>query len=216
VICVLKVKPPPEYPPEEGRYLRGNDYCPVAVVVLLNAPYEKIPPDVEKLVKVAVETGAALAGTLQTANIGLEKIVANVAANPNIRYLVLCGREVDGHKAGDALVALIKNGVNARRIIIGTDAPTGYLFNVPVEAIERFRKQVMLINLMNVVDPELVKKAVWSCCQDKPVKFMDNNLYDPGAYPEPPICCKITWRITKPESVEEWEIDEEFIKKLGG
>jgi tetrahydromethanopterin S-methyltransferase subunit A len=212
---MLKVKPPPEYPPEEGRYLRGNDYSPVAVVVLLNAPYEKIPLEVERLVRVAVETGAALAGTLQTANIGLEKIVANVVANPNIRYLVLCGKEVEGHKVGNALAALIKNGVNERRIIIGTNAPTAYLFNIPVKAIERFRKQVMLINLMNVVDPDVVKKAVWSCYQDKPVKFMDNTFYDLGAYPEPPICCKITLRITKPESIEEWEIDQEFIKKLG-
>jgi len=65
---VLKVKPPPEYPPEDGRYLRGNDFSPVAVVVLLNAPYEAVPPEVEKLVRVSVETGAALAGTLQTAN----------------------------------------------------------------------------------------------------------------------------------------------------
>lgn len=212
---MLKVKPPAEYPPEEGRYLRGNDYSPVAVVVLLNAPYEKIPLEVERLVRIAVETGAALAGTLQTANIGLENIVANVVANPNIRYLVLCGIEVAGHKAGDALIALIKNGVNERRIIMGTDAPTAYLFNIPLKAIERFRKQVMLINLMNVIDPEVVKKAVWSCYQDKPVKFMDNTLYDLGAYPEPPICCKIIWRITKPESIEEWEIDQEFIKKLG-
>jgi tetrahydromethanopterin S-methyltransferase subunit A len=211
---MLKVKPPGEYPPEEGRYLRGNDYSPVVVVVLLNVPYEKVPLEVEKLVRVAVETGAALAGTLQTANIGLEKIVANVVANPNIRYLVLCGREVDGHRAGDALVALVKNGVNERRIIMGTDAPTAYLFNIPVKAIERFRKQVMLITLMNVVDPDVVKKAVWSCCQDKPTKFMDRTLYDPGAYAEPPICCKITWRIMKPESIEEWEIDQEFIKKL--
>jgi len=212
---VLKVKPPTEYPPEEGRYLRGNDYSPVAVVVLLNAPYEKIPSEVEKLVRVAVEMGAALAGTLQTANIGLEKIVTNVVANPNIRYLVLCGREVDGHRAGDALVALIRDGVNERRIIIGTDAPTAYLFNIPAKAVERFRKQVMLINLMNAVDPEVVKRAVSSCYQDKPTKFLDYTLYDPGAYPEPPICCKITWRITKPENIEEWEIDQEFVKKLG-
>jgi tetrahydromethanopterin S-methyltransferase subunit A len=213
---VLKVKPPPEYPPEDGRYLRGNDFSPVAVVVLLNAPYERVPPEVEKLVRVSVETGAALAGTLQTANIGLEKIIANVIANPNIRYLVLCGKEVSGHGAGDALVALIGNGVNERRIIMGTNAPTAYLFNIPVEAVKRFRKQVMLINLLNVVDPEVVKKAVWSCYQDKPTKFMEYTLYDPGAYPEPPIYCKITWRITKPESIEEWEINEEFVKKLGG
>jgi len=211
---VLKVKPPQDYPPEEGHFLRGNDYSPVAVVVLLNAPYEQIPPEVEKLVRVAVETGAALSGTLQTANIGLEKIVANIVANPNIRYVVLCGKEVEGHKAGYALMALIENGVNEKRVIVGTTAPTAYLFNIPIKAINRFRKQITVINLINLVDPEQVKKVVWSCYQEKPTKFMDYTLYDVGAYPEPPICCKITWRIEKPESIEEWEIDEEFIKKL--
>lgn len=211
---MLKVKPPSEYPLEEGHYMRGNDYSPATVVVLLNAPYEKIPIEVEGLVRAAVEGGAALAGTLQTANIGLEKIIANVVANPNIRYLILCGKEVEGHKAGDALVALIKNGIDERRVIIGTSAPTAYLFNIPIEAIERFRKQITLINLINIVDPELVKNAVRSCYQEKPTKFMDYTLYDIGAYPEPAICCSITWRIKKPETIEEWEIDEEFIKKL--
>ena len=29
---IRKVDPPPDYPPEEGRYIRGNDYSLVAVV----------------------------------------------------------------------------------------------------------------------------------------------------------------------------------------
>lgn len=211
---LLKTKPPSEYPLEEGHYLRGNDYSPVAVCVLLPAPYDTIPPEVEMLIRVAIETGAALAGTLQTANIGLEKIIANVVANPNIRHMILCGREVEGHKAGDALIALVRNGVDDRRVITGTSAPTAYLFNIPTEAVERFRKQITLINLINVIDCETIKKAVWSCYQENPTKFMDYVLNDPGAYPEPPIICKITWRIKKPEAIEEWEIDEEFLKKL--
>jgi len=73
----------------------------VAVVVLLNAPYGSMPPEVqtipheiEKLVKAAIETGAALSGTLQTENIGIEKIVCNTVANPNIRYLIVCGKAI--------------------------------------------------------------------------------------------------------------------------
>lgn len=212
---LLKVKPPAWYPPEDGHYLRGNDYSSVAVAVLLNAPYENIPPEVEMLVRISIETGAALAGTLQTANVGVEKIVCNVVANPNIRYLILCGGEVEGHLPGEAIRALMENGVNERRTIIGSKAPTSYLFNIPLEAVERFRKQVTLINLLMVVDPEIVKKAVWSCYQEAPTKFMGYMLHDPGAYAETPIYCKITWRIKKPELIEDWEIDEEFIKKLG-
>lgn len=213
-VKLLKVKPPVDYPPEEGHYIRGNDYSPVAVVVLLNAPYEKIPSEIERVARISIETGAALAGTLQTANIGLEKMITNIVANPNIRYLVLCGKEVEGHKVGGALIALMKNGIDNRRIIIGTTAPTAYLFNIPLEAIERFRKQVTLINLIDVLNLEIIRKAVWSCYQEKPNEFMGYTLYDIGAYPESPMCCKITWRIKKPETIEEWEIDEEFIKKL--
>lgn len=205
---VLKVKPPPEYPPEEGHYIRGNDYSPVAVVVLLNAPYEKIPEEVEGLIRVSVETGAALAGTLQTANVGLEKIITNVVANPNIRYVILCGHEVEGHKPGEAVKALFQNGIDNRRVIMGTKAPTPYLFNIPVEAIERFKKQACLIDLMTETDPEQIKKAVWSCYQERPTEFRNHRLCDPGAYAEPPICCKITWRIKKPELIEEWEIED--------
>ncbi len=106
------------------------------------------------MIRVAIEAGAALAGTLQTANIGLEKLIINVVANPNIRYLILCGREVEGHKPRDALIALIKNGVDARRIIIGTSALTAYLFNIPLMVIERFKKQITLINLLNMIDPD--------------------------------------------------------------
>ena len=67
----------PDYPPEEGCYLRGNYFSPVAVAVILRWKREETPPDIEKLIRIAIESGAALAGTLQTENIGLEKIICN-------------------------------------------------------------------------------------------------------------------------------------------
>ncbi len=54
---MLKVKPHPAYPPEEGRYLRGNDYSPVAVVIILTTDPEEIPLEIERLVRTGVETG---------------------------------------------------------------------------------------------------------------------------------------------------------------
>jgi len=93
---MLKVEPASSYPPEEGRYLRGNDYSPVAVAVILLYDQEKIPPDIENLVRVGLESGAALSGTLQTENIGIEKLICNVVANPNLRYLVIFGPESPG------------------------------------------------------------------------------------------------------------------------
>ena len=73
-----KIKPPDNYPPEEGCFLRGNDYSPAAVCVILNRMREETPPEIELLTRVSIEFGAALAGTLQTENIGVEKIICNI------------------------------------------------------------------------------------------------------------------------------------------
>lgn len=197
-LSIPKVKPPQGYPPEDGRYLRGNDYSPVAVVVILNTFDYAIPPELEEIVRVAVEGGVALAGMLQTENIGIEKIVANIVANPNIRWLVLCGPESAGHLPGDALKALLSKGVDKNKIIMGTKAPTAYLFNTPLSSIERFRRQITLVDLLNETGLKLIKEAIQACYQERPTKFRSYELFDPGCYREPPICRKITWRVTEP------------------
>jgi tetrahydromethanopterin S-methyltransferase subunit A len=195
---VKKVDPHPDYPPEEGRYLRGNDFSPVAVAIILNCDEDKVPPELENLVRAGIESGAALSGTVQTENIGFEKIVCNIVANTNIRYLIIGGPESEGHSTGEALKALIHHGVDEKKRIIGTDAPHPFLFNLSMDMIERFRKQLVLIDLQFEGDPNLVRKAVWSCYQESPVEFRTYSLYDPGAYPEPPLSGKLTWRITQP------------------
>ncbi len=81
---VEKVEVPEEYPPEDVNYLRGNDCSPVAVIVILNQPYDNIPERVDEIVRTSVEAGAALAGTLQTENIGTEK--KNCKFNPKTQH----------------------------------------------------------------------------------------------------------------------------------
>jgi tetrahydromethanopterin S-methyltransferase subunit A len=206
-----KAQTAPAYPPEEGCYLRGNDYSPVAVVVILRWTREQTPPDIERLVRVAVESGAALAGTLQTENIGIEKIICNIVSNPNIRYLVVCGPESPGHLVGDAMLELSINGLDERRRIIATDAPTPYLFNIPPDFVERFRKQITIIDLVNEGSPEVLREAVWSCYQEKPTTFRKYELYDPGAYPADPLSGKITWKVTQPSL--EPRTDEERVQR---
>ena len=195
---MLKVDPHPDYPPEEGRYLRGNDFSPVALAVILNCDADKIPVQLEKLVRTGIESGAALAGTVQTENIGFEKIVCNVVANPNIRYMIVGGPESEGHSTGEALKALIANGVDDKKRIIGASSPHPFLFNLSMEMIQRFSKQVSAIDLQFEADPDLIRKAVWSCYQEDSVEFRGYSLSDVGAYPEPPLSGKITWRITNP------------------
>jgi len=211
---IRKAEPSEDYPPEEGCYLRGNDYSPVAVAVILKWMREETPPDIENLVRAAVESGAALAGTVQTENIGLEKIICNLAANPNIRYLVVCGPESPGHMVGDAILALAANGVDDNKRIIGATARTPYLFNIADEQITRFRNQVQPLDLINEGSPEVIRQAVWSCYQEEPTRFRDYELFDPGAYPEPPLNGKITWRVTHPEREPKSETERTQAEKL--
>lgn len=194
-----KSQPAGDYPPEEGCYLRGNDYSPVAVVVILRRPREETPPEIENLVRVGVESGGALAGTLQTENVGLEKVICNVVSNPNIRYLVVCGPESPGHLVGNAVLALAAHGVDSNKRIVAAEAQTPYLFNIPDEYVERFRKQITVIDLVNEGSPEVLREAVAACYQEQPTPFRDYTLHDPGVYDEPPLSGKITWRVTQPQ-----------------
>lgn len=218
---MLKVEPHPLYPLEEGRYLRGNDRSPVAVAVILNTDADKIPPDLERLVRAGVEAGAALSGTVQTPNIGFEKMTCNLVANPNIRYLILAGPESAGHLTGEALKALFANGVDERRQIIGTDAPHAVLYNLPQTSIDRLLAQVSLIDLQFEGDPDLIRQGVWSCYQEDPVEFGGYSLCDRGAYPAEPIGGDITWRVTQPwaepsseEELAARERAQEMIRQL--
>jgi len=210
---MLKVNTHSEYPPEEGCYIRGNDFSPVAVVIILNCDADKIPPDLEQLVRTGIEAGAALSGTVQTENIGFEKLICNITANPNIRYLILGGPESEGHLTGQAMKALIQNGIDDKKRIIGTKSPHPFLFNLPIESIERFRKQIELIDLQFEGDPEIIRQGVWSCYQEEPVEFRGYSLYDPGAYPEPPLGGRITWRVTQPWAEPSDESEREALER---
>ncbi len=211
---MLKVRPPEDYPPEEGRYLRGNDFSPVAVAIILNQDEDKIPPDIQALVRTGVESGAALSGTIQTPNIGLEKMVCNLVANSNIRYLILGGPESEGHLTGDALKAFFEHGVDTRKRILGTEAWHAVLHNLPLEAIERVRQQVSLVDLQFEGDPAVLRQAIWACYQEAPVEFRDYSLSDPGAYPEPHLSSQITWQAMQPWAEPENESESEAKRRM--
>jgi len=211
---VRKSEPAVGYPPEEGCYLRGNDYSPVAVAVILRWIRELTPIEIENLVRVGVESGAALSGTLQTENVGLEKVICNIVANPNIRYLIVCGPESPGHLVGDCIRALYENGIDEKQRIIGTKAPAPYLFNIPKDWVDRFINQTKLIDLVNEGSSEIIKDAVWSCYQEKPTEFRNYELSDIGAYEGEPICGKITWKITNPAYAPKNEREQEALEKM--
>lgn len=184
-----------DWPIEQGKYLLSNPLSPVGVVVILATPYDKMPKETEELVRAGMERGAGISGTLQTANIGIEKIVVNLISNPNIRYLVLTGRE-SGHFPADALRALFEHGVDEKGYILDTKAPTAILKNIPKSAVERFRQQIQLIDLSGLTDITVLEKAIWSTYQEKETPFEAKGqrylLCDNGAFPEEPVIYRLT------------------------
>jgi len=187
-----KVKPK-VFPVESGNYLVGNEYSPVAVVIPM--------PD-RNLAKVAIEAGACIAGHLVTANIGIEKVITNVIANPNIRYIILYGRESMGHLSAHSLKMLHKNGIDENGRIIGSKGLTPYIRNLPRKAVERFREQIIyVIDLIGNEDPSLLKNVIRACIQEpENAKELEINgekflLYDPGAFEGEPMIIQITSKL---------------------
>lgn len=184
-----------DWPVEKGKYLVSNPLSPVGVVIILSTPYDKIPKETEELVRAGLEKGAGISGTLQTANIGIEKIAVNLISNPNIRYLILAGKE-SGHLPCDALKALFRDGCDEKGYILNTKAPTAILKNIPKEAIVRLREQIQLIDLSGIIAVRVLEEAVWSCYQEKETLFEVNKrvykLYDIGPFSKEPIIYKLT------------------------
>ena len=106
--------------------------------------------------------GAAICGQCKTENLGVEKIVANLISNCNIRFLIIAGVESKGHLPGNTLLALHKNGIDEQGRIIGSKGAIPFIQNLPPEAIRRFQCQVGLIDCIGLEDREKIEELVSS------------------------------------------------------
>jgi tetrahydromethanopterin S-methyltransferase subunit A len=99
--------------------------------------------------------GLSIVGTLSTENLGLERLIQNVLANPNIRFLVLCGPDSEqkiGHLPGASLMALFRNGVDGSGKIKEAPGKRPMIKNLGFERIERFRRQVTPVDSIGEQD----------------------------------------------------------------
>jgi tetrahydromethanopterin S-methyltransferase subunit A len=102
----------------------------------------------------------AIAGRLLSENRGIDAMVAYVAGHPELERIVVCGREVKGHRAGQALLSLHKNGVDPKGRIIGAAGPYATLKS-SMGQIGRFREQVELVDLVGVTDLEKIARQLY-------------------------------------------------------
>lgn len=133
------------WPPIRGDYVVGSPIGSVAVVTLASS--------------IRAE-GAAIIGPCKTENLGIEKIVANVISNSNIRFLLICGIESKGHLPGDTLIALHRNGIDDAGRIIGARGAIPFIQNLPSAAIKRFQDQIEIIDRIGLIDEKKIEELI--------------------------------------------------------
>ncbi|TAL57134.1 MAG: hypothetical protein EPN86_02290 [Nanoarchaeota archaeon] len=96
-----------------------------------------------------------LIGNLYSYN-GISKLIRTIYEYPEIRYIVMCGMDLG--KAGEALIALMKDGVDGNNKIIGNTVIIEK--EIPKEKIDFLRRNVEVIDLKGIVEPDKVKETI--------------------------------------------------------
>lgn len=104
--------------------------------------------------------GVCITGKTETENIGIEKVVSNLLALSSVVYLVICGLESVGHYSGDALVSLVRNGVDEDMRVISAKGRKCILKNVSIDEIEEFRRRVEIIDMIGCEDIDQIKLRI--------------------------------------------------------
>ncbi|MGZ3602935.1 MAG: DUF4346 domain-containing protein [Ktedonobacterales bacterium] len=145
---------PQQWPVVEGNYVVGDPAAPVAICTLADDDLMR------ELASAGVTSHVAITGTLATENLGVEHVLHNLAANPHIRFLVLCGRDSRGHRAGQALLSLKQDGIDAQRRIVGALGSRAVLKNLADAEIEAFRGRITLVDEIGTQDVDRITRLV--------------------------------------------------------
>lgn len=104
--------------------------------------------------KIVEESSYNVIGNLYSAA-GINAMMRNVFANPNIRTIVLWGSEMS--LSGHSLISFVKNGVDEKRKIIKGRGEIEK--EIPDSAIKLFRKSIEIVDLRGRTKDELIKKV---------------------------------------------------------
>lgn len=99
-----------------------------------------------------------IAGRCLSENKGIDAMIKFTIDRPDLRRIILVGREVKGHRAGQALLALAKNGIDGEGKIIRALGPYPVLKS-PARDVDAFRHQIEIIDMTGTVDINSLKSA---------------------------------------------------------
>jgi tetrahydromethanopterin S-methyltransferase subunit A len=101
----------------------------------------------------------AIAGRLLSENKGIDSLIKSVISNEKIDTIILCGKDTIGHKSGDSLLCLYKNGLDQNHKIIGSSSPHPML-TITKKEVFKFQEQVKIINKIGETSISQLKNTI--------------------------------------------------------
>lgn len=130
----------------------GNQKSSTAICTLSSISLLKEISESELMKKIV------LAGRLLSENKGIDSLVRYVIANNAIKTIILCGKDVIGHKSGHSLLALYENGIDNNGRIVGSQSPDPVL-TVTKDEVATFRNKIKILDMMGETNLEKISQA---------------------------------------------------------
>lgn len=150
-----------------GNYIVVNPSAQIAVCTLTS---DNLFESIEKFEKVTI------VGSLYTPNLGIEKIILNTISNPNIRYLLLCGKDSPIFQPGQAIRCLFDYGITPEKRIVNAIGHYPVLQNLSIDKINHFLEQIILIDKREVVDTNVLFNNMETLESKKPYSDSSNAI----------------------------------------
>ena len=139
-------------PIQEESYI-GNTDSSIAICTLSSMNLLKKISNSELLNHVSI------VGRLLSENKGIDSMIKYLNRNKKIKTIIVCGKEVCGHKAGHSLFELHKNGIDNYGRIINSVSPNPFL-TVNRSEINYFQNEINLINLSDETNLVTIKNFI--------------------------------------------------------
>lgn len=139
--------------PINEEFYYGNSNASIAICTLSSLDLLK------KISSSDLLNNISIVGRLLSENKGIDSIINYVYQNKKVKKIIVCGKEVWGHKAGHSLFELYKNGVNDEGRIINSNSPDPFL-TVSKSQINYFQTKITLINMINETNYNKIKEKI--------------------------------------------------------
>lgn len=101
-----------------------------------------------------------IAGRLHSENKGIDQMIDYCINHPQLKYIILCGKDTNGHYPGDALISLIEKGIDGNGKILGAISPSPFISSSK-ENVVKFKNQVNIIDMRNCFDTNKISETVY-------------------------------------------------------